>query len=161
MIIGTAGPVDHGKTALVKALTGIDADRLAEEKRRGITIDLGYAYTDAPNGTLGFVDVPGHERFVNTMLAGASGIDAALLVVALDDGVMPQTREHVQILELLGIDRGVVALTKADIAPGRIAEVSAQLRALLAKTGPASAPLLAVSAVTGEGIEDLRAALLA
>ena len=109
MIIGTAGHVDHGKTALVKALTGIDADRLAEEKRRGITIDLGYAYTDA----FGFVDVPGHERFVHTMLAGASGVDAALLVVALDDGVMPQTREHVQILQLLGIDRGVVALTKA------------------------------------------------
>src|ERR1700690_2823692 len=90
IITGTAGHVDHGKTALVKALTGIDADRLAEEKRRGITIDLGYAYTDTPNGTLGFVDVPGHERFVHTMLAGASGIDAALLVVALDDGVMPQ-----------------------------------------------------------------------
>ena len=117
MIIGTAGHVDHGKTALVKALTGIDADRLAEEKRRGITIDLGYAYTDA----FGFVDVPGHERFVHTMLAGASGIDAALLVVALDDGVMPQTREHVQILQLLGIDRGVVALTKADLAPDRVA----------------------------------------
>ena len=120
MIIGTAGHVDHGKTALVKALTGIDADRLAEEKRRGITIDLGYAYTD----TLGFVDVPGHERFVHTMLAGASGIDAALLVVALNDGVMPQTREHVQILELLGIDRGVVALTKADIAADRAQDVS-------------------------------------
>jgi selenocysteine-specific elongation factor len=160
MIIGTAGHVDHGKTALVKALTGIDADRLAEEKRRGITIDLGYAYTDTPNGTLGFVDVPGHERFVHTMLAGASGIDAALLVVALDDGVMPQTREHVQILQLLGIDRGVVALTKADIAGERIAEVDAQIRSLLAKTGFASAPLLPVSAVTGEGIEELRAALL-
>ena len=118
MIIGTAGHVDHGKTALVKALTGIDADRLAEEKRRGITIDLGYAYTDTPNGTMGFVDVPGHERFVHTMLAGASGIDAALFVVALDEGVMPQTREHAQILQLLGIDRGVVALTKADLAPG-------------------------------------------
>jgi selenocysteine-specific elongation factor len=161
MIIGTAGHVDHGKTALVKALTGIDADRLAEEKRRGITIDLGYAYTDTPNGTLGFVDVPGHERFVHTMLAGAGGIDAALLVVALDDGVMPQTREHVQILELLGIDRGVVALTKMDIAAGRAEEVSAQVRLLLAKTGLASAPLLLVSAVTGDGIEALRAALLA
>jgi selenocysteine-specific elongation factor len=156
MIIGTAGHVDHGKTALVKALTGIDADRLAEEKRRGITIDLGYAYTD----TFGFVDVPGHERFVHTMLAGASGVDAALLVVALDDGVMPQTREHVQILELLGIDRGVVALTKSDLAPDRAAEVSAQVRALLAKTALASAPLLPVSAVTGEGIETLRAALM-
>jgi selenocysteine-specific elongation factor len=161
MIIGTAGHVDHGKTALVKALTGIDADRLAEEKRRGITIDLGYAYTDAANGTLGFVDVPGHERFVHTMLAGASGIDAALLVVALDDGVMPQTREHAQILELLGIDRGVVALTKADLAPGRVPDVSRQVRSLLAGTGLAAAPLLPVSAVTGEGIEELRTALRA
>jgi selenocysteine-specific elongation factor len=157
MIIGTAGHVDHGKTALVKALTGVDADRLAEEKRRGITIDLGYAYTDA----FGFVDVPGHERFVHTMLAGASGIDAALLVVALDDGVMPQTREHVQILQLLGIDRGVVALTKADLAPGAESEVGEQVRVLLAKTALATAPMLVVSAMTGEGIEALRAALLA
>jgi selenocysteine-specific elongation factor len=157
MIIGTAGHVDHGKTALVKALTGIDADRLAEEKRRGITIDLGYAYTDA----FGFVDVPGHERFVHTMLAGATGIDAALLVVALDDGVMPQTREHVQIMRLLGIDRGVVALTKADLAPGRVVEVGAQVSALLAPTALATAPLLPVSALSGEGIEPLRSALLA
>ncbi len=156
MIIGTAGHVDHGKTALVKALTGIDADRLAEEKRRGITIDLGYAYADQ----VGFVDVPGHERFVHTMLAGASGIDAALLVVALDDGVMPQTREHVQILQLLGIDRGVVALTKSDLAAGRIAEVDAQVRALLAGTPLAAAPLLPVSSATGEGIERLRTEIL-
>ena len=156
MIIGTAGHIDHGKTALVKALTGIDADRLAEEKRRGITIDLGYAYTDA----FGFVDVPGHERFVHTMLAGASGVDAALLVVALNDGVMPQTREHVQILQLLGIDRGVVALTKSDLAPARDAEVASQVNALLQKTALASAPLLPVSVVTGAGIEALRAALL-
>src|ERR1700749_4409080 len=148
MIIGTAGHVDHGKTALVKALTGIDADRLAEEKRRGITIDLGYAYTDA----FGFVDVPGHERFVHTMLAGASGIDAALLVVALNDGVMPQTREHVQILQLLGIDRGGVALTKPDTASARLPEVDAQVRALLEPTPLADAPLLSVSALTGEGI---------
>jgi selenocysteine-specific elongation factor len=155
MIIGTAGHVDHGKTALVKALTGIDADRLAEEKRRGITIDLGYAYTDH----FGFVDVPGHERFVHTMLAGASGIDAALLVVALDDGVMPQTREHVQILELLGIDRGVVALTKSDIAAARVDEVDLEVRSVLAKTPLAEAPLLPVSSLTGEGIEALRAAL--
>src|ERR1700761_2090173 len=155
MIIGTAGHVDHGKPALVKALTGIDADRLAEEKRRGITIDLGYAYTDR----LGFVDVPGHERFVHTMLAGASGIDAALLVVALDDGVMPQTREHVQILRLLGIDRGVVALTKADLAPARIPEVTAQVRSLLAGTALATVPLLPVSALDGRGIEPLRDAL--
>jgi selenocysteine-specific elongation factor len=155
MIIGTAGHVDHGKTALVKALTGIDADRLAEEKRRGITIDLGYAYTD----TVGFVDVPGHERFVHTMLAGASGIDAALLVVALNDGVMPQTREHVQILELLGIDRGVVALTKADIAADRAEDVSVEVRSLLAGTALASVPLLPVSAIAGDGIADLQAAL--
>ncbi len=161
MIIGTAGHVDHGKTALVKALTGIDADRLAEEKRRGITIDLGYAYTDTPNGVLGFVDVPGHERFVHTMLAGATGIDAALLVVALDDGVMPQTREHVDILRLLGIDRAVIALTKADLRPDRVSEVTAQLAELLADTPLASAPLLPVSSITGEGIEALRTALLA
>src|SRR3954449_3915447 len=120
MIIGTAGHVDHGKTALVKALTGVDADRLAEEKRRGITIDLGYAYTDK----IGFVDVPGHERFVHTMLAGATGIDFALLVVAADDGVMPQTREHVQILELLGIAQGAIAVTKVDrVDPERVQAV--------------------------------------
>src|SRR5580698_7968824 len=128
MIIGTAGHIDHGKTALVKALTGIDADRLAEEKRRGITIDLGFAYTDVPGGSFGFVDVPGHERFVHTMLAGATGIDAALLVVALDDGVKPQTVEHLQILDLLGITAGVVALSKLDRAPDRVAAVAAELR---------------------------------
>jgi len=157
MIIGTAGHIDHGKTALVKALTGVDTDRLAEEKRRGITIDLGYAYTD----DLGFVDVPGHERFVHTMLAGASGIDTALLVVALPEGIRPQTREHVQILSLLGIDRGVVALSKADLAGDRVGEVSAALAALLAGTPLAEAPMIPVSAMTGQGLGDLRAALLA
>ena len=157
MIIGTAGHVDHGKTALVKALTGVDADRLAEEKRRGITIDLGYAYA----GDLGFIDVPGHERFVHTMLAGASGIDSALLVVALTEGIRPQTREHLHILSLLGIHRGVVALTKADIAGDREAEVAASLGRLLAETPLAGVPMIAVSAVTGQGIEALRAALLA
>ena len=130
MLICTAGHVDHGKTALVKALTGIDADRLPEEKRRGITLDLGYAYTER----LGFVDVPGHERLVHTMLAGASGIDAALLVIAANDGVMPQTTEHAAILDLLGIDRGVVAITKADLAPDRVAGVTAEAHALLAGT---------------------------
>ena len=155
MIIGTAGHVDHGKTALVKALTGVDTDRLAEEKRRGITIDLGYAYT----GDLGFIDVPGHERFVHTMLAGASGIDTALLVVALPEGIRPQTREHLQILSLLGIDRGVVALTKADLAPDRIPEVTAAVRALLAGTPLAEAATIPVSAVTGQGIEALLDAL--
>jgi selenocysteine-specific elongation factor len=157
MIIGTAGHVDHGKTALVKALTGVDTDRLAEEKRRGITIDLGYAYT----GDLGFIDVPGHERFVHTMLAGASGIDTALLVVALPEGIRPQTREHLQILSLLGIDQGVVALTKADLAADRIPDVTAALRALLAGTPLADVAMIPVSAVTGQGIEALRGALLA
>jgi selenocysteine-specific elongation factor len=157
VIIGTAGHVDHGKTALVKALTGVDTDRLAEEKRRGITIDLGYAYA----GELGFVDVPGHERFVHTMLAGASGIDTALLVVALPEGIRRQTREHLQILSLLGIDRGVVALTKADLAPDRIPDVSAALRTLLADTPLARAPMIPVSAFSGQGIDALRAALLA
>jgi selenocysteine-specific elongation factor len=157
MIIGTAGHVDHGKTALVKALTGVDTDRLAEEKRRGITIDLGYAYA----GDLGFIDVPGHERFVHTMLAGASGIDTALLVVALPEGIRPQTREHVQILSLLGVDRGVVALTKADLAADRIPEVTAELRQLLADTGLADAAMIAVSTISGQGIDELRSVLLA
>ena len=139
-----------------KRLTGVDTDRLAEEKRRGITIDLGYAYTDA----FGFIDVPGHERFVHTMLAGASGIDTALLVVALPEGIRPQTREHLQILSLLGIDQGVVALTKADLAADRAPDVSAELLELLAATPLAGAPMIPVSAMTGQGIETLRAALL-
>src|SRR5580700_7206689 len=159
MIIGTAGHVDHGKTALVKALTGIDADRLAEEKRRGITIDLGFAYTDTPEGALGFVDVPGHERFVHTMLAGATGIDAALLVVALDDGVMPQTREHAAILDLLGIDRGIVALTKSDIAGDNVSRIAGDVRALLSATGLRDAVIVPVSAITGDGITALIDAL--
>jgi selenocysteine-specific elongation factor len=159
MIIGTAGHIDHGKTALVKALTGIDADRLAEEKRRGITIDLGFAYTDTDHGTFGFIDVPGHERFVHTMLAGATGIDAALLVVALNDGVMPQTREHAAILDLLGIDRGIVALTKADIAGDKISLVEAEVRALLSITALHDATILPVSAISGEGVAVLIAAL--
>lgn len=157
MIIGTAGHVDHGKTALVKALTGVDTDRLAEEKRRGITIDLGYAYA----GDLGFIDVPGHERFVHTMLAGASGIDTALLVVALTEGIRPQTLEHLQILSLLGIGQGVVALTKADLAADRVSEVATATAALLAETPLAGAPVIPVSAVSGQGIDRLRAALLA
>lgn len=159
MIVGTAGHIDHGKTALVKALTGVDADRLAEEKRRGITIDLGFAYADTQAGTLGFVDVPGHERFVHTMLSGASGIDAALLVVALDDGIMPQTREHAAILALLGVDRGVVALTKADLAADNRDAVTAATRALLAGSGLGDAPIVPVSAHTGAGIAELTAAL--
>ena len=123
MIVGTAGHIDHGKTALVKALTGVDADRLPEEKARGITLDLGYAYTSLPGGdVLGFIDVPGHEKLVHNMLAGATGIDFVLLVVAADDGPMPQTREHLQILDLLGMNRAAVALTKIDaVSAARVA----------------------------------------
>ena len=161
MIVGTAGHIDHGKTALIKALTGMDADRLAEEKARGITLDLGFAYTDLGNGTTtGFVDVPGHERLVRTMLAGAGAIDFALLVIAADDGVMPQTREHLTILDLLGVNRGIVVLSKADLADAtRREQVSAQIRAALAGSALADAQLLAVSSHTGEGIDALRHAL--
>ena len=162
MIVGTAGHIDHGKTALVKALTGVDADRLKEEKARGITIDLGFAYLPHGNGdrVIGFVDVPGHERFVHTMLAGASGIDFALLVVAADDGIMPQTREHLAILDLLGVSRGVVALSKADLADAeRIAALTAELHELLSDTALGEAEVLPVSAHTGQGMEALKAAL--
>ena len=161
MIVGTAGHIDHGKTALVKALTGIDADRLAEEKARGITIELGFAYADLGAGAItGFVDVPGHEKFVHTMLAGAGGIDLALLVVAADDGIMPQTREHLAILDLLGVSRGIVALTKADLAgPERIAALSAEITAALAPTSLAGSPVMPVSAMTGMGVDALRDAL--
>lgn len=162
MIVGTAGHIDHGKTALVKALTGTDADRLAEEKARGITIDLGFAYADLGAGSItGFVDVPGHERFVHTMLAGAGGIDLALLVVACDDGIMPQTREHLAILDLLGISRGLVALTKADLVPRpRLAELRADVENLLANTSLCGSTILPVSSLTGFGIENLRAELV-
>lgn len=162
MIIGTAGHIDHGKTALVRALTGVDTDRLKEEKARGITIELGFAYQpiDAaqPEGPrLGFVDMPGHERFIPTMLAGATGIGMALLVVAADDGVMPQTREHLQILQLLAIRQGAVALTKIDkVSAERITEVTAELRALLAGSFLADAPVFPCSAITGAGIDELR-----
>jgi selenocysteine-specific elongation factor len=162
LIIGTAGHIDHGKTSLVKALTGIDADRLKEEKARGITIDLGFAYKPlADGGVLGFVDVPGHEKLIRNMLAGATGIDHVVLVVAADDGPMPQTREHLAILDLLGLSRGVVALTKADlVSAARLAEVSAELRALLAPTVLAGADLIAVSSLTGLGIDTLERHLL-
>jgi selenocysteine-specific elongation factor len=163
MIVGTAGHIDHGKSTLVKALTGTDPDRLQEEKARGITIDLGYAYAPLPDGTvLGFVDVPGHEKLVHNMLAGATGIDFVLLVVAADDGVMPQTREHLEILDLLGLASGAVALTKVDLVDrARADEVEAEVRALLAPTALADMPVMRVSAATGEGIETLRAHLAA
>jgi selenocysteine-specific elongation factor len=161
MIVGTAGHIDHGKTALVKALTGVDADRLKEEKARGITIDLGFAYLPNEAGEiLGFVDVPGHERFVHTMLAGATGIDFALLVVAADDGIKPQTLEHLAIIDLLGIRDGLVVLTKVDtVPPERIAAVANEIKATLAGTVLAAAEILPVSALTGQGVDDLRALL--
>ncbi len=161
VIIGTAGHIDHGKTSLVKALTGVDTDRLKEEKERGITVDLGFAYLPLPGGpVLGFVDVPGHEKLVRNMLAGATGIDHVLLVVAADDGPMPQTREHLAIVDLLGLRRGVVALTKCDlVAPARLDAAEAELRALLAGSGLAEAPVLRVSSVSGQGIAELRAHL--
>src|SRR6059036_1570767 len=144
MIIGTAGHIDHGKTALIKALTGMDADRLPEEKARGITIDLGYAFYPLPHGgVLGFIDVPGHERFVHNMLAGATSIDFVLLVVAADDGVMPQTREHLEIIDLLGVKGGAVALTKIDrVESARVAAARADIEALLRGTALAGSPVL-------------------
>lgn len=161
MIVGTAGHVDHGKSALVRALTGVDPDRLKEEKARGVSIDLGFAYLPRPDGSvLGFVDVPGHERFVRNMLAGASGIDLALLVVAADDGPMPQTREHLAIVDLLGVRRGLVALTKCDLADdARKREAENRIAAMLDGTRFEGAEILPVSVVTGEGLEALQARL--
>ncbi len=163
MIVGTAGHIDHGKTALVKALTGVDADRLKEEKARGITIDLGYAYSDLGDGRqLGFVDVPGHERFVHNMLAGATGIDAALLVVSAAEGIKPQTVEHLQIVDLLGLDRGIVAVTKADLASDdQILERMAEIETLLASTSLSGVEMVPVSAISGRGIDELKSKLLA
>jgi len=164
MILGTAGHVDHGKTSLVKALTGIDTDRLPEEKRRGITLELGFAHLALPGGTVvGVVDVPGHERFVKAMAAGAGGVDLVLLVVAADEGVMPQTREHLDICQLLGVRAGVVALTKADLLPGLGSDwrelLEADLSTLLAGTTLEEAEVVEVSARTGEGLPRLREAL--
>lgn len=155
LTVGTAGHIDHGKTALVRALTGRDTDRLAEERRRGMSIELGYAELVLGGRRLSLIDVPGHERFVRTMIAGATGIDLFLLVVAADDGVMPQTREHLAVLGALGVEAGVVALTKVDLVDGAARErATAAVRELL----PA-APIVAVSARTGEGVEELRAEL--
>lgn len=160
LILGTAGHIDHGKTALVRALTGVDTDRLPAEKQRGITIDLGFAALDLGDVELGLVDVPGHERFIRNMLAGATGFDLALLIVAADDSVMPQTREHVDILGLLGLSGGVVAVTKCDLVdPSWIALVEEEVRALLAGTPLAEAPIVRTSAATGEGVHRLRATL--
>ncbi|RJP75427.1 MAG: selenocysteine-specific translation elongation factor [Candidatus Abyssobacteria bacterium SURF_17] len=158
LIVGTAGHIDHGKSALVKALTGTDPDRLKEEKERGMTIDLGFAYFDLPDGTrVAFVDVPGHERFVKNMLAGASGMDIVILVIDATESVMPQTREHLDIMKLLDIRRGIIAITKADLADEEMVEiVEAEVGDLVQGTFLESAPVVKVSAKTGAGLEELR-----
>jgi selenocysteine-specific elongation factor len=161
LILGTAGHIDHGKTSLIRALSGVDCDRLPEEKERGITIELGFAPLDLPSGRrLGVVDVPGHERLVRTMVAGAAGIDLVLFVVAADEGIMPQSREHLAICELLGIERGVVALTKIDAVDGELVELARlEVEEELADTGLAGAPVIGVSALSGAGLSELVAAL--
>ena len=158
MIVGTAGHIDHGKTSLVKALTGVDTDRLKEEKERGITVDLGFAYlSSGSNQSIGFVDVPGHERLVRNMLAGATAIDYVLLAIAADDGPMPQTREHLAILDLLGLTRGVVALTKCDLVePSRVDAARHEIAEMLRGTCLAQAPIFQVSSATGDGLPELK-----
>jgi len=157
-VIGTAGHIDHGKTSLVKALTGIDTDRLEEEKARGISIELGFAHLDLPGTRAGIVDVPGHERFIRHMLAGAHGLDLVLFTVAADDGVMPQTEEHVAILHLLGIEHAIFVVTKADLVPdARLADVEQDIRILAAGTALENAPVVPFSFVTGRGLDALRA----
>ena len=162
VVIGTAGHIDHGKTSLLRALTGIDADRLPEERRRGMTIDVGYAHLDLPDGSeLDFVDVPGHDRLIGNMLVGAGEIDAALLVVAADDGPRAQTIEHLELLDALGIRVAVAVVTKVDLVdPARAATVAIELDRILGRTTMAGAPVVAVSAVRGDGLDDLRAALV-
>src|ERR1700693_2990587 len=167
IIVGTAGHIDHGKTALGKALTGIDADRLQEEKRRGITIDLGFANMDlsAPNGEilrLGFIDVPGHQRFVRNLLAGVGGTDLVLLVIAADEAIKPQTREHFDILQLLGVKRGITVLTKSDAVDTETLEVvRLEVEEFLSGTflDTSKSPIVAVSSLTGAGLEELKRAI--
>src|SRR5712692_3215472 len=160
-IVGTAGHIDHGKTALIRALTGQETDRLKEEQERGISIDLGFAYFTLPDGTrAGVVDVPGHERFIRNMLAGAHGIDLVLFTVAADDGVMPQSEEHLDILHLLGVGRGIFVITKADLADAaRLNEVRDEIELLADGTRLQGAPIVAVSSLTGAGLDELRAAI--
>src|SRR5512135_2443260 len=163
IVIGTAGHIDHGKTSLIKALTGIDCDRLKEEKERGITIELGFAhYRFGDDLLVGIVDVPGHERFVRHMVAGAWGMDMVHFVVAADESVMPQTREHLDICELLGIKRGIVAITKTDLAePDMVDLVREEVQDLMRGRFLEGAPIIPVSAVTGENIDTLRAEIRA
>lgn len=160
-VIGTAGHIDHGKTALIKALTGLDTDRLKEEKERGISIDLGFAYFTLPDGTrAGVIDVPGHERFIRNMLAGAHGIDLVLFTVAADDGIMPQSEEHLDILHLLGVARGIFVITKADLADARrLDEVREEIEILADGTCLEGAPIIPVAALSGAGIDELRVAI--
>src|ERR1700691_2528541 len=157
LILGTAGHIDHGKTALVKALTGIDCDRLPEEKKRGITIDIGFAHLDLGDYRLGIIDVPGHERFIKNMLAGATGIDLVVLILAADDSVMPQTREHLEILKLLGLNHGVIALTKCDLVdPTTLEVVEMEIRDLVQSSFLAEAPIVRTSAHQGTGLTELK-----
>lgn len=160
-VLGTAGHIDHGKSVLVQALTGIDPDRLREEKERGMTIDLGFAWLKLPSGQeVGIVDVPGHERFIKNMLAGVGGIDLALLIVAANEGVMPQTREHLAILDLLGIQRGIVVITKKDLVDEEwLGLVRMDIEELISPTSLSQSPIIAVSAVTGEGLPELVSAM--
>ena len=162
LVIGTAGHIDHGKSTLVRALTGIDPDRLKEEKARGITIDLGFAHKQIGDVHVAFVDVPGHERFVRNMLAGATGIDAVMLVVAADESVMPQTREHFAICRLLDVKAGLIALTKCDAADPELIELArSEVRELVAGSFLDGAPIVNVSARTGDGLDALEHALAA
>jgi len=162
-VVGTAGHIDHGKTALVKALTGVDTDRWEEEKRRGITIDLGFAPLPLANGIqASVVDVPGHEGFVKNMLAGATGLDVALLVIAADEGIMPQTEEHLAIVELLGVRRGIPVLTKRDLVDAEwLGMVRTEVAERLSRSRVRWHAPLAVSALSGEGLDELRTALVA
>lgn len=161
VIVGTAGHIDHGKTALIQGLTGIDADRLPEEKQRGMTIDLGFARYEISGGRrVGIVDVPGHERFIKNMVAGATGIDIVLLVVAADDGVMPQTREHLEIMEILGLENGIVVVTKKDLVDAEMLELAMEdVRDTISGTFLEAAPMIAVSSITGDGLDELRTIL--
>src|SRR5215510_6382062 len=161
IIVGTAGHIDHGKTALVKALTGIDADRLKEEKQRGITIDIGFADLAIGDFRFGFVDVPGHERFVKNMLAGAHGLDLVMLVIAADESVMPQTREHFDICRLLKVKSGLVALTKSDLVDPELLELArAEVEDFVAGSFLEGAPVIAVSSRTSNGIGELKRVLV-
>ncbi|MFP4417045.1 MAG: selenocysteine-specific translation elongation factor [Chitinivibrionales bacterium] len=161
LIMGTAGHIDHGKTALIRALTGVETDTHKEEKKRGITINLGFASMDLPSGdSIGIVDVPGHKNFINTMVAGAAGIDFTVMVIAADSGVMPQTREHLQIMQILGIENGIIALTKIDIVDEEIAAMATEeIREFTEGTFLENAPIIPVSAKTGEGLDNLRQAI--